>query len=80
MTVFSNQIVGTLHNLEFDNDKAFKFYRFMAVDVPGRWARSGRVKYVVLRSVHLFGKDSSIPCFAGETAQGKLMQGLLSLA
>ena len=52
----------------FANEKAYKFYRFMVLDVPGR----SNAKYVILRDLRFFGNDDSIPCSMGNLATGKL--------
>ena len=50
----------------FANQKSFKFYRFLVLDVPGR----DTAKYVIMRDLRFFGNDDSIPCSTGNLATG----------
>ena len=60
-------VAGAILTKSFNNNKKFKYYRFMVLDVPGRT----NTKFVILRDLRFFGNDDSIPCSTGNLATGE---------
>ena len=59
-------VAGAILTKTFSNSKAFKYYRFMVLDVPGR----ENAKYAILRDLRFFGNDDAIPCTTSNLATG----------